>query len=136
MSNTATSQADENRRRNPSPLTGQVLPAGFEAHPERRNNKGYWKKEDSARFKLEQMLKLDEDQLKKVFEDPKASLFERKLAGCIANGDWKQLEGMMNQVYGMPKQNVEVMPIEKPVPLSPRKQHKLEQIDQKGKLDA
>lgn len=132
MSDTATSQADENRKRHPSPLTGQVLPAGFEAHPERRNNKGYWKKEDSARFKLEQMLKLDEDQLKKVFEDPKASLFERKLAGCIANGDWKQLEGMMNQVYGMPKQNVEVVPIEKPVPLSPRKQLKQEE---KGKLD-
>ena len=132
----ATSEANENRARKPSPINGQVLPAGFEAHPERRNNKGYWKKEDSARFKLEQMLKLDEDQLKKVFEDPKASLFERKLAGCIANGDWKQLEGMMNQVYGMPKQNVEVMPIEKPVPLSPRKQQKLDQIDEKGKLDA
>lgn len=131
MSNAATSQADENRRRNPSPLTGQVLPAGFEAHPERRFN-GHWKKEDSARFKLEQMLKLDEEQLKKVFEDPKASLFERKLAGCIANGDWKQLEGMMNQVYGLPKQNVEIAAIEKPVPLSPRKQRKVIDEDNKS----
>lgn len=126
----ATSQADANRARKPSPINGQVLPAGFEAHPERRFN-GHWKKEDSARYKLEQMLKLDEAELKAVYEDKDAPFFERKLAMCLAQGEWKQLEGMLNQVYGLPKQNVEVVPIEKPVPLSPRKQLKNEQ----GKLD-
>ena len=70
---------------------------------------GAWKKTDTARYKLEQMLKLDEDELKLVFNDPKSSLFERKLAGCIRNGDWKVLEGMMNQVYGQPKQKVETV---------------------------
>lgn len=117
--------ADENRRRKPSPINGQVLPAGFEAHPE-RIRRCSWKKEDTARYKLEQMLKLDEDELKKLYEDPKAPLFERKLAGCIAQGEWKQIEGMMNQVYGLPKQNVEITPVEKPVALSPRKAKKLD----------
>lgn len=123
----AKTQAKINRERKPSPINGQVLPAGFEAHPERRG-RGFWKKEDSARYKLEKMLALDEDELQRVYEDPKAPLFERKLAQCIAKGEWKQIEGMMNQVYGMPKQNVEVAQIEKPIPLSPRKAKRNEDI--------
>lgn len=82
---------------------------------------GAWKKEDSARFKLEQMLKLSEDELKKVHDDKQAPLFERKLAISIAKGDWKTIESMMNQVYGFPKQPVEKTELEPPKPLSPRK---------------
>lgn len=68
---------------------------------------GAWKKEDTARYKLEQMLKLPEDELKAVATDKDAPLFERKLATCIAKGQWKEIEGMMNQVYGLPKQKIE-----------------------------
>lgn len=68
---------------------------------------GAWKKEDTARFKLEQMLKLSEAELRSLASDPEAPLFERKLATCIAKGQWKEIEGMMNQVYGFPKQQVE-----------------------------
>lgn len=68
---------------------------------------GAWKKEDSARYKLEQMLKLPEEELKAVATDKEAPLFERKLATCIAKGQWKEIEGMMNQVYGQPKQKIE-----------------------------
>lgn len=68
---------------------------------------GAWKKEDTARFKLEQMLKLSEKELKVIAKDDDAPLFERKLAICIANGNWKEIEGMMNQVYGQPKQKIE-----------------------------
>lgn len=68
---------------------------------------GSWKKEDTARYKLEQMLKLSEKELKAVTIDKDAPLFERKLATCIANGQWKEIEGMMNQVYGLPKQKIE-----------------------------
>lgn len=85
---------------------GVPTPPGFEAHPERRHN-GAWKKEDTARYKLEQMLKLPEDELKAVVTDREAPLFERKLATCIAKGQWKEIEGMMNQVYGQPKQKIE-----------------------------
>lgn len=68
---------------------------------------GAWKKEDTARFKLEQMLKLSEKELKILAKNNDAPLFERKLAVCIANGNWKEIEGMMNQVYGQPKQKIE-----------------------------
>lgn len=86
---------------------------------------GAWKKEDSARYKLEQMLKLSEAELRSVAKDPDAPLFERKLATCIATGKWKEIEGMMNQVYGAPKQIVEQTNIEmKPlVDLTKRKKN-------------
>ena len=64
---------------------------------------GSWKKEDTPRFKLEQMMKLSEPDLIKVYQDPDAPLFERKLARAIKEGEWKQIESMINQVYGQPK---------------------------------
>jgi hypothetical protein len=86
---------------------------------------GAWKKEDTARFKLEQMLKLSEAELRSLAQDADAPLFERKLATCIAKGQWKEIEGMMNQVYGFPKQQVENHNIEmKPlVDLTKRKKN-------------
>lgn len=108
-------KAEENRKRKPSPINGQVLPAGFEAHPERRNPGG-WKKEDTARFKLERMMELTEDELKAVATDPNAPLFERKLATLIRNGQWAEISGMMNQVYGMPKQEIKGE-VQTPTPL-------------------
>lgn len=86
---------------------------------------GAWKKEDTARYKLEQMLKLSEAELRDIATDKEAPLFERKLANCIATGKWKEIEGMMNQVYGQPKQLVESHIIEyKPlVDLTKRKKN-------------
>ena len=86
---------------------------------------GAWKKEDSARFKLEQMLKLSEAELKALYLNKEAPLFERKLASCIQKGQWKEIEGMMNQVYGQPKvvnenYNVEMKPL---VDLTKRKKN-------------
>lgn len=77
---------------------------------------GAWKKEDTARYKLEQMLKMTEQELDDLATDINAPHFERKLAICIREGKWKEIEGMMNQVYGMPKQeitnrNIELKPI-------------------------
>lgn len=79
-------------------------------------NPGGWKKTDTARYKLEQMLKLSENELKDIALDKEAPLFERKLANCIAKGNWKEIEGMMNQVYGQPKQKIESV-ITAPKPL-------------------
>ena len=79
-------------------------------------NPGGWKKSDTARYKLEQMLKLSEAELLALVKDKDAPYFERKLAGCINKGDWATLAGMMNQVYGMPKQEVQQTNIElKPI---------------------
>lgn len=68
---------------------------------------GAWKKEDTARYKLEQMMKLTEAELAVVAGDPDAPQFERKLAISIQDGDWKTVESMINQVYGQPKQTVQ-----------------------------
>lgn len=71
-----------------------------------RNN-GAWKKEDTARYKLEQMMKLSEVELDTVKDNPDSPMFERKLAKAILDGEWKEIESMMNQVYGQPKQKIE-----------------------------
>lgn len=104
------------KQRRPSVGRGGVpTPDGFEKYPERRHN-GAWKKEATARYKLEQMLMLSEEELTAIVKDKDAPYFERKLATCISKGDWAVLQGMMNQVYGMPKQvnenkNIEIKPI-------------------------
>lgn len=86
---------------------------------------GAWKKEDTARYKLEQMMKLSDEELQDVAQDKDAPLFERKLAIAIKKGDWKVIESMINQVYGQPKQQVENTLIEyKPlVDLTKRKKN-------------
>lgn len=68
---------------------------------------GFWKKENTARYKLEKMMLLTETELRNVAEDVNAPYFERKLAVCIAKGQWDTIRDMINQVYGAPKQPVE-----------------------------
>ena len=80
-----------------------------------RNN-GSWKKEDTARFKLEQMMGLKESELIAIVKNDDLPYFDRKIAKAINDGDWKVLESMINQVYGQPKQRLEVEPIQ-PKPL-------------------
>jgi hypothetical protein len=63
---------------------------------------GAWKKEDTPRFKLEQMMKLSRTDLQAVVDDEDAPFFERKLATAISKGQWKEIESMINQVYGQP----------------------------------
>ena len=85
---------------------------------------GWWDISATPRFKLEQMMKLTAPELHKVAIDKEAPLFERKLAKAIEESDWKVVEQMVNQVYGMPKQSVETVDLTPPKPLSPRKQKK------------
>lgn len=119
----ATDQATPKTKR-ASPISGTPPPDGFEKYPERRNPGG-WKKSDTARYKLEQMMKLSSAEIDAIADDVDAPLFERKLAIAIVNGDWKIIEGMTNQVYGYPKQSVEQVNLTPPPPLSPRKKLKL-----------
>ena len=96
------------KQRKPSVGKGGVpTPPGFEAHPERRHN-GAWKKEDTPRFKLEQMMKLSAEELKKVAEDKTAPMFEQKLAIAIKNGQWREIKEMIQEVYGKPKESVDL----------------------------
>ena len=89
-----------------------------------KRREGFWDISATPRYKLEQMMKLSEKELRAVADDENASYFERKLARCINKGDWKVIEGMMNQVYGQPKQSVETIDLTPPTSLSPRKQKK------------
>lgn len=124
--NKATKQA---KKQTPkvSPISGVAPPVDKQFGKPNGNprHNGAWKKEDTARYKLEQMLKLSEAELRSLAQDKDAPLFERKLASCIATGKWKEIEGMMNQVYGAPKQIVEQTNIEmKPlVDLTKRKKN-------------
>lgn len=78
---------------------------------------GSWKKEDTARYKLEQMLKLPEEEIVKIANDKEAPLFERRLArSLLKENNFKTTEAMMNQVYGQPKQKIESV-ITAPKPL-------------------
>lgn len=72
-----------------------------------KSSRGAWKKEDTPRYKLEQMMKLDEDELRVIIRDADAPMFERQLAKWLIKGDWKVLESQINQVYGAPKQQTE-----------------------------
>lgn len=89
-----------------------------------KRRQGFWDIEASARYKLEQMLKLSADEIEKIANDKQAPLFERRIAkSLLKENEWKITESMINQVYGQPKQQVETMDITPP-PLSPRKQKK------------
>ena len=96
------------RKPSVSPLNGVPTPPGFEAHPERRHNGG-WEKKDTPRYKLEQMMKMNEDELRVIIGDADAPMFERQIAKWIIKGDWKVIESQINQVYGAPKQPVETI---------------------------
>lgn len=71
-------------------------------------NPGGWKKEDTPRYKLEQMMKLNVEELTAIVKNPKTPLFEIRMANAIKNGDWKVIDGMISQVYGKPSQTVDM----------------------------
>lgn len=78
---------------------------------------GAWKKEDTPRYKIEQMVKMTESEIVAIANDPNAPLFERRIArSLLRENDWKTTESIINQAYGVPKQRVEVEPIQ-PKPL-------------------
>ncbi len=69
---------------------------------------GFFKKEDTPRFKLEKMFALSEDELKEIVKSAKTSSYsERKLATFILKGDWKTFKEMIDEVYGLPKVTTE-----------------------------
>lgn len=88
-------------------------------------NPGGWKKEDTPRYKLEQMMKLTESELQEIANNRDAPNFERKIAIAINKGQWREIESMINQVYGQPKvvqenHNIEYKPL---VDLTKRKKN-------------
>jgi hypothetical protein len=96
---TATKLAVDDRDERGRFVPGNTPKTGFHTNPERRSN-GSWKRKDTARFKLEKMMQLTDVELENVIKDPTTPTFERKLAEAIQTSEWKELDQMMNQVYG------------------------------------
>lgn len=80
---------------------------GFGDNPQNRNPGG-WKKEDTPRFKLEQMMKLSGQELTAIVDDSSRPLFEQKLAQAIVDGKWMVIKEMIQEVYGKPKETVDL----------------------------
>ena len=90
-----------------SPISGVAPPANRQFGKKDGNpqGRGFWRKEDTPRFKLEQMLKLDKSELEAILNDDSAPLFERRLArSLLTENDFRTTEAMINQIYGAPKQ--------------------------------
>lgn len=103
----ATKQADSNRDEKGQFIEGNKPVVGFHTNPENRHN-GAWKKEDTPRYKLEQMMKLSVQELTEIIDDPTRPLFEHKLAQAIIDGKWTVIKEMVQEVYGKPKETVDV----------------------------
>lgn len=88
-------------------ITGGVPPNGFNKNPQNRHN-GAWKKEDTPRYKLEQMMQFTEQELEIVKNNTDAPKFERNLAKAVLADDWQTVERIINQVYGQPKESHEL----------------------------
>ena len=97
---TTTDQVD---KQVPNP-TGK---GGFGDNPQNRNPGG-WVKSDTPRFKLEQMMKLGSADLQDVVDNPQSPVFETKLAQAILDGQWREIKEMIQEVYGKPKESVDV----------------------------
>lgn len=99
--------------------------AGYKNPPKNRQfgavdgnprGKGFFKKELTPRYQMEELMRLTEAELRAVIEDESQPLFKRRVAQVIDAGEWKPLEGMINQVYGTPKQQVALeAPMPKPL---------------------
>ena len=95
-----------------SPISGVAPPADKRFGQPNGNPQGhgFWRKEDTARYKLEQMLKLDEKTLERIANDRQAPVFERRIAKSILKEtDFSTTEKMINQVYGQPKATQETV---------------------------
>lgn len=66
-----------------------------------------WKKADSPRYKLEQIIKMDQQEIQALIDDTTAPVFERQIAQVVAKCDWTQISQIIDQVYGPPVQRVE-----------------------------
>ena len=125
------SNSNPTKQRKPSFGKGGVpTPPGFEAHPERRHN-GAWKKEDTLRYKWEQIIKMTDAELEAILNDPNIGRVEKMTAEVLLDRLMKPtekisvLDRLATQVYGFPKQSIENKNIEmKPlVDLTKRKKN-------------
>jgi len=84
-----------------------------------KRGSGFWKKEDTPRYKLERMITMGDAELEAIINDPDAPTFEKAMADIIiqAKSDcdkegvkrpaqmrFKTISDMIDQIYGKPAQ--------------------------------
>lgn len=105
---------------NPHAGNGGVLPPKEHQYGQPGANprhNGCWKKEDTPRYKMEQMLKMPRNELADIANDTNAPGFERSIAEAVLKG--KSLDDIcriINQVYGMPRSAAPEGTIQRPRP--------------------
>ena len=121
MENRDKPATEQEVKRNPDGTyaKGTYPATGFHTNPERRHN-GSWHKEDTLRYKMETIAKMDPEQLEGILHNKKATAAEQAMANCLliaktatdvkeASVAFNMLAEMTEQVYGkMPTVNVNV----------------------------
>lgn len=84
-----------------------------------QRHNGAWKKEDTLRFKLQQIAKMTAEELQQLIASPDAGEYEKNVARTVlemvsmdAEKRWRVIEGLTNQDGGYPKQQVEQQTVE------------------------
>lgn len=113
-----------------SPRSGTPPPKEYQFGQPNGNprHNGVWKKEDTLRYKWEQILKMTDDELKFVLANKEIGRVEKMTAEVLLDSTMKPtdkiavLDRLATQVYGFPKQQVEQTNIEiKPFLPKPKK---------------
>lgn len=75
---------------------------------------GAWKKEDTLRYKLQQVAKMTAEELQDLLKDPKVGEYEKNVARAILDMGtmdpqkrWFVIDGLTNQDGGYPKQQID-----------------------------
>lgn len=102
----------------------------FGAEKANPSHHGAWKKEDTLRYKLQQIAKMTSDELQGLLSNPEAGEFEKnaartllEMSGLEPEKRWRVIEGLTNQDSGFPKQQVENKNIELR-PILPKREKK------------
>lgn len=118
------SKATKQGRTGVSPISGTRPPKDHQFGQPNGNprHNGAWKKEDTLRYKWEQILKMTDSELGAVLADQKVGRVEKMTAEVLLDNTMKPtekiavLDKLATQVYGFPKQEVQQTNIElKPI---------------------
>lgn len=118
------SKATKQGRTGVSPISGTRPPKDHQFGQPNGNprHNGAWKKEDTLRYKWEQILKMTDSELRAVLADQKVGRVEKMTAEVLLDNTMKPtekiavLDKLATQVYGFPKQEVQQTNIElKPI---------------------
>jgi len=46
--------------------------------------------------------------IQELIDNPDTPRFDKNMARAVKNGEWREIDSMINQVYGKPKESVDV----------------------------